>query len=53
MLMVRHEHDTQEDVHVSQGPPFMRGSDKVGHTHTPGDSRARGSYEGNSIWVPG
>jgi len=38
---------------VSQGPPFMRGSETVGHTHTPGDSRARGSYEDTSICVPG
>jgi hypothetical protein len=53
MLMERCDQDTQEDVHVSQGPPFMRGSETVGHTHTPGDSRARGSYEDTSIWVPG
>jgi hypothetical protein len=53
MIMERCDQETQEDVHVSQGPPFMRGSETVGHTHTHGDSRARGSYEDTSIWVPG
>lgn len=53
MLMVRRDQDTQEDVHVSQGPPFMRFFEIVGHTHTPRDSRARDSYEDTSIWVPG
>jgi hypothetical protein len=53
MIMERYDQETLEDVHVSQGPPFMRGSETVGHTHTHGDSRARGSYEATSIWVPG
>jgi hypothetical protein len=30
-----------------------RGVETVGHTHTHGDSRARGSYEVDSICVPG
>jgi hypothetical protein len=38
---------------VSQGPPFMGSSVTVGHTHTHGDFRARGSYEDTSICVPG
>jgi hypothetical protein len=31
----------------------MRGSATVGPTHTHGDSRVGGRYEGTSIWVPG
>jgi hypothetical protein len=38
---------------VAQGPPFMGSSETVGHTHTHGDSRARGSYEDTFICVPG
>jgi hypothetical protein len=53
MSMERYDQETLEDVHVSQGPPFMRGFETVGHTHTHGDSRARGSYEDTSICVPG
>jgi hypothetical protein len=49
MIMERCDPETLEDVHVSQGPPFMRGSETVGHTCTHGDSRARGSYEDTSI----
>jgi hypothetical protein len=30
----------------------MGSSETVGHTHTHGDSRARGSYEDTSICVP-
>jgi hypothetical protein len=37
---------------VSQGPPFMRGFETVGHTYTHGDSRARGIHEDTSICVP-
>jgi hypothetical protein len=53
MIMERCDPKTLEDVHVSQGPPFMRSSETVGPTHTHGDSRARGRYEDTSIWVPG
>jgi hypothetical protein len=53
MSMERYDPETQEDVHGSQGPPFTRGFETVGHTHTHGDSRARGSYEDTSICVPG
>ena len=53
ILMERSDQDTQEDVHVSQGPPFMRSSETVGPTHTHGDSIARGRYEDTSIWVLG
>jgi hypothetical protein len=42
-----------EDVWVAQGPPFMGSSETFGHTHTHGDSRARGSYEETFICVPG
>jgi hypothetical protein len=45
--------ETQEDVHVSQGLPFMKGFETVGYTHAHGDSRARGSYEDTSTCVPG
>jgi hypothetical protein len=50
--MERYDLEMQEDVHRSQGPPFTRGVETIGHTHTHGDSRARGSYEDNSICVP-
>jgi len=53
MIMERCDADTREDVHVSQGPPSMKGSESVGHTRTHGDSRATGSYEDTSICVPG
>jgi hypothetical protein len=53
MGMGRYDQETLEDVQVPQGPPFMRGSEPVGHTHTPGDSRARGNYEDTSILVIG
>jgi hypothetical protein len=45
MIMERCDPKKLEDVHVSQGPPFMGSSETVGKTHTHGDSRARGSYE--------
>jgi hypothetical protein len=48
-----YDQETMEDAHVSQGPPFMGSSETIGHTHTHGDSRARGSYEDTSICVPG
>jgi hypothetical protein len=53
MDMERCDQETLEDIYVSQGPPFMRGSETVGLTHTPGDSRARGSYEDTFIGVSG
>jgi hypothetical protein len=53
MSMEKYDLETQEDVHRSQGPPFTRGVETIGHTHTHGDSRARGSYEDTSICVPG
>jgi hypothetical protein len=49
MVMERYDQEMLEDVQVSQGPPFMRGSESVGHTHTPGDSKASGSYENTPI----
>jgi hypothetical protein len=49
MDMERCDQDTQKDVHVSQGPPFMRGFEIVGHTPTLGDSRDKGSFEDTSI----
>jgi hypothetical protein len=52
MILERCDSEMREDVHVSQGPPFMRGCETFGHTHTHVDSRARGSYEDTSIWVP-
>ena len=52
MSMERYDPEMQE-VHRSQGPPFTRGVETVGHTHTHGDSRAKGSYEDTSICVPG
>jgi hypothetical protein len=51
--MERYDPKTQEDVHGSQGPPFRRGFEIVGNTHIHGDSKARGSYEDNSICVQG
>jgi hypothetical protein len=53
MSMERYDLEIHEDVHRSQGPPFMRGVETIEHTHTHGDSRARGSYEDTSICVPG
>jgi hypothetical protein len=53
MSMERYDPEIHEDVHRSQGPPFMRGVETVEHTRTHGDSRARGSYEDTSICVPG
>jgi hypothetical protein len=53
MSMEIYDPKTQEDVHRSQGPTFTRGVETVGHTHTHGDSRARGSYEDTYICVPG
>jgi hypothetical protein len=51
MDMERCDQETLEDLYVSQGPPFMRGSETVGLTHTPGNSRARGNYEDTFIDV--
>ena len=51
MSLERYDLEIQEDVHVSHEPPFMRGFETVGNTHTHGDSRARGSYEDTSIGV--
>jgi hypothetical protein len=53
MSMERYDPEIHEDVHRSVGPPFTRGVETVGHTHTHGDSRARGSSEDTSIYVPG
>jgi hypothetical protein len=53
MGMERHDPERQEDFHRSQGPHFTRGVRIVGYTHTHGDSKARGSYEDTSIFVPG
>jgi hypothetical protein len=53
MDMERYDHETLDDIHVSQGRPFMRGSETIFHTHTPRNSRSRGSYEDTSIWVLG
>ena len=53
MRLERYDPEIHEDIHRSQGPPFTRGIETVGHTHTHGDSRARGSYEDTSICVPG
>jgi len=49
MVMERCDHAMLEDVHVSQGPPFMGSPKKIGHTHTHGDSIAKGIYEDTSI----
>jgi hypothetical protein len=49
MVMERYDQETLEDVQVSQGPPFMGIFETVGHTHTHGDSRAKGNYEDTSI----
>jgi hypothetical protein len=51
MSMERCDPKMQEDVHGSQRPPFTRDLETVEHTHTHGDSRAKGSYEDNSIYV--
>jgi hypothetical protein len=53
MSMERYDPEIHEDIHRSQGPPFTRGVETVGHTRTHGDSRARGSSEDTSIYVPG
>jgi hypothetical protein len=53
MSMERYDPEIHEDIHRSQGPPFTRGGETVGHTRTHGDSRARGSFEDTSIYVPG
>jgi hypothetical protein len=53
MIMKRYDPETQEDVHGSHRPPFTRGFEAVGHTHTHGDSRAKGNYEDTSTSVPG
>jgi hypothetical protein len=53
MSMERYDPETQEDVHVSQELPSTRIFETVEHSHTHGDSRARGSYEDTSICVPG
>jgi hypothetical protein len=53
MSMERYDPETQRDVHVSQELPSTRIFETVQHSHTHGDSRARGSYEDTSICVPG
>jgi hypothetical protein len=53
MSMERYDPEIHEDIHRSQGPPFTRGVEIVGHTRTHGDSRARGNSEVTSIYVPG
>jgi hypothetical protein len=53
MSMERYDPEIHEDIHRSQGPPFTRGGETVGHTRTHGDSIARGSFEDTSIYVPG
>jgi hypothetical protein len=53
MSMERYDPEIHEDVHRSQGPPFMRGVKTVEHTPTHGDSRANDIYEDTSIFVPG
>jgi len=53
MDMERCYQETLGDIYVSQGPPFMRGSETIGITHTPGDSIAKGSYEDTFIGVSG
>jgi hypothetical protein len=54
MSRVRYDPETQEDVHVhvSQEIPSTRIFETVEHSYTHGDSRARGSYEDTSIFVP-
>jgi hypothetical protein len=52
MSMERYDMNMQEDVHGSQGPPFTRGFEAVGHSHTHVDSKAMDSYEDTSICVP-
>jgi hypothetical protein len=53
MIMERCDQETLTDFHVLQGSPFTRSSETVSPTRTHGDSKARGSYEDTSIWVPG
>jgi hypothetical protein len=53
MSRERYDLETQEDVHVSQELPSTRILEIVEHSHTHGDSRARGNYEDTSICVPG
>jgi hypothetical protein len=53
MSMERYDQETQEDVHVSQELPSTWIFETVEHSHTHGDSRARGSYEDTSICVLG
>jgi hypothetical protein len=50
MSMERYDPEMQEDVHRSQGPPFTRGVETVGHTHDMGSGSPWGqkfvsSYE--------
>jgi hypothetical protein len=53
MSMERYDPEIHEDIHRSQGPPFTRGVETVGHTRTHGDSRVRSSSQDTSIYVPG
>jgi hypothetical protein len=53
MSMERYDPEMYEDIHRSQGPPFTRGGETVGHTCTHGDSIARGNFEDTSIYVLG
>jgi hypothetical protein len=53
MSMERYDLEMQEDIHRSHGPPFTSGVETVGHTHTHGESRDKGSYEDTSIYVLG
>jgi hypothetical protein len=53
MSMERYDPEIHEDIHRSQGPPFTRGVETVGHICTHGDSRVRGSSEDTSIYVLG
>jgi hypothetical protein len=53
MSMERYDPKIHEDIHRSQGPPFTRGGETIGHTRTHGDSKARGNFEDTSIYVPG
>jgi hypothetical protein len=53
MSTERYDLETHEDVHVSQELPSMRVFKTIKHSHTHGDSRAKGSYEDTSICVPG
>jgi hypothetical protein len=53
MSMERYDPNIHEDIHRSQGPPFTRAVETVGHTHTHGDLRSRGSSEDTSIYFLG